>query len=790
MSTEDPSRLELEIAHVLLIDVVGYSKFLVNEQIELLQDLNRIVRGTPGFLAAEAANQLFRLPTGDGMALVFFANAEAPVECALEISRAVTAYPHLQLRMGIHSGPVKGVPDVNDRVNFAGAGINIAQRVLDCGDAGHILLSARLAEDLLVYRHWHPHLHDLGECEVKHGVKLHLFNLCKDGAGNPTLPEKVRQQQRSLRAGWWRNRKRRTVTLSIAAVLVLTSLGLSLWVLGRAPPAPREKSIAVLPFANTSEEKSDAYFVDGMQEDILTDLSKVADLKVISRTSVMQYKPNVPRNLREIAKALDVSYVLEGNVQRSGNRVRVHAQLIDARTDAHLWANRYDRELADVFAIQAEIAGQIAAQMAATLSPGEKAALQERPTSDMAAYDLYVRGKASLEASNYSARGKEDLSEAVNLLTQAIARDPGFFLAYYELAEVHDQFFHRLEPTPAHLAAAAAAIEALQRLRPEAGETHLAIAKHRYWGYLDYEHARGELQLAQSALPNHPLPPLLTGYIDRRQGNWESALRNLTRALELDPRNAFFLEQVALADFSLRRFAEMAAALDRAIDIAPENVTIRLERAAVDLEWRADTKPMHDAIESLIATDPGAGASVATQWLYLAMCERDFPRAKRAVGFLGPNGCYAEAVPFPRSWCEGQVARLSGNEETARASFIQAASESEKEVTEQPQYSGAICALAVIKAALGNKEEAIRRGREATEMVPISKDAVDGPLLLENLAMIYAWTGETDQALEQLRIATSVPSYVSYGNLRLHPYWDPLRGDPRFEEIVASLAPK
>ena len=790
MSTEDPSRLELEIAHVLLIDVVGYSKFLVNEQIELLQDLNRIVRGTPRFLAAEAENQLFRLPTGDGMALVFFANAEAPVECALEISRAVTAYPHLQLRMGIHSGPVKGVPDVNDRVNFAGAGINIAQRVLDCGDAGHILLSARLAEDLLAYRHWHPYLHDLGECKVKHGVRLHLFNLCKDGEGNPTLPEKVRQQQRSSRSGWWRNRKRRTVTLSIASVLILAGVGLGLWALLRAPTAPREKSVAVLPFANMSDEKGDAYFVDGIQEDIRTDLSKVADLKVISRTSVLQYKPDAPRNLRAIAKALGVSYVLEGNVQRSGNRIRVHAQLIDPRTDAHLWANRYDRELADVFAIQAEIAGEIAEQLKATLSPKEKAALEDRPTSDMVAYDLYVRGKASIEASNYTQHGKNDLDEAVNLLTQATARDPNFFLAYYELAEAHDQFFHRLEPAPAHLAAAAAAIEVLQRLRPEAGETHLAIAKHRYWGYLDYEHARGELQLAQSALPNHPLPPLLTGYIDRRQGNWESALRNLTRALELDPRNAFILRQIALAYFSLRRFPEMAASLDHAIEITPENATIRLERAAVDLEWRADTKPLHDAVESIIPADPGGGASVATMWLYLAMCERDFPRAKRALDLLGQDACYMEAVQFPRSWCEGEVAQLHGDEEGARSAFLRAAKEAEKTVRDQPKQSAAIMAAAMIQAALGNKEEAIRGGREAAEMVPISKDAVEGALLRQYLAFIYARTGETGQALEELRAITSIPSYASYGNLRLSPEWDSLRGDPRFEEIVASLAPK
>lgn len=791
MSNEQEPRLELAIAHVLLIDIVGYSKFLVHEQIELLQDLNQIVRRTERFRTAEASDQLFRLPTGDGMALVFFSNAEAPLECALEIGRAAAVSPKLQLRMGAHSGPVKGVADVNDRVNFAGAGINIAQRVLDCGDAGHILLSSRIAEDLLSYERWNSHLYDLGQCEVKHGVRLHLFNLCKDGAGNPALPEKVRQPQQGVPSEKrrWRARKIQAGTL-LAAALLAGGLGLSRWIFSRPSSPTRAKSIAVLPFSNLTEEKTDAYFVEGVQEDIRTDLSRVADLKVISRTSVMQYKPDLPRNLREISAALGVSYVLEGDVQRSGRRVLVHAQLIDVQTDAHVWANRYDRELADVFAIQSEIAQEIVSQLEATLSPKEKAALQDRPTSDMAAYDLYIRAKASMEFSDYSAHGKEDLTEAIDFLTQAIARDPGFFLAYYELADAQDLFFQRFEHTTARLAAAARAIEAMQRLRPDAGETHLAIARHRYWGYLDYAGARTELQLAQAALPNHPLPPLLTGYIDRRQGNWESALHQLWRAWELDPRNDFILRQVALADLSLRRFPEMAGALDRAIQIAPDNVAIRLERAAVDLDWRGETKPLHDAIAAIVTADPRAAAVVAPEWFYLAQCERDAPSAQRAVELLGADGCSREAVPFPRSWCEGEAAQLSGDKEAARRLYEKAAGESEEAIRNQPHYAGVICANAIIQAALGNKGEAIRLGREAVAMVPITKDAVDGPLLRADLAAIYARTGETDQALELLREVTKVPSYLSFGNLRLDPSWDPLRGDPRFEKIVASLAPR
>lgn len=796
MSTEHETRLELEIAHVLLIDVVGYSKLLVNEQIEVLQLMNQIVRTTPQFRAAESKGKLIRLPTGDGMALLFFDSVETPVECALEISRAATQKHAPGLRMGVHSGPIKEVQDVNDRANYAGAGINMAQRVLDCGDAGHILLSARVADDLSSYRHWHPHLQDLGECEVKHGLKLHLFNLCKDGAGNPIPPEKVRRQQSRWAAGWHARTAvaapggRKRIGALLLSTLVVTGLSVGLWAILRTPASPREKSLAVLPFANLNEEKSDASFVDGVQEDILIDLSKVADLKVISRTSVMQYKPGVPRNLREIGRALGVSYLLEGNVQRSGTRVRVHAQLIDARTDMHLWANRYDRELADVFAIQSQIAAEIVAQLQATLSPSEKAAIEDRPTADMAAYDLYVRGKAAIDSANYRANQKEFLLEAVTLLTQATARDPAFFLAFYELANAHDLLFLDFDRSPARLAAATSAIQTLQRLQPGAGETHLALARHLYWGYLEYEHARTELHLAQNALPNNPVPPLLTGYIDRRQGNWDGALRNLLRALELDPRNSFYLKQIALAYFSLRRFPEMGAALDRAISVTPQDLDLRMQRMAVDLEWRADTKPLHDAIESVIQTDPAAAASFAYRWFYLSLCERDVERAGRALDRLGADGCYSEGAPFPRAWCEGLVARIKGDEGSARNLFTRAASEAEKAVIDQPQYAGAICAAAVIQAFLGNKDAAIRGGRQAVELVPMSKDAVDGPLLAGYLAMIYAWTGEEDLAIEQLRLVTSVPSYVSYGYLRLHPLWDALRGDPRFEEIVASLAPK
>src|SRR6058998_2880544 len=414
-SVEPKSDLEPEIAHLLSIDVAGYSKLSNNEQIELLQELNQIVRSTECFRSAEASGKLNRVPTGDGMALLFFRSPEEPVRCALEISGALRDYPHIRLRMGVHSGPVNRITDVNDKTNFAGSGINVAQRVLDCGDAGHILLSAHVAEDLAQYRHWQPYLHDLGECEVKHGLRLHLFNLYKDDLGNPQVPEKLRRRRRwkqesaaarPVSALRWPKLVLTAALLASTIALVISSLiffhratapkitaaGPEATVSHVAAPIP-EKSIAVLPFENLSDEKENAYFADGVQDEILTNLARVADLKVISRTSTMQYKVGAERNLREIAQQLGVAHVLEGSVQRAGGRVRVSAQLIDARSDTHLWAEQYDRDLADVFAIQSEIAKKIADQLQAKISPTEKAAIEKPSTTDLAAYNLYLRAQ-------------------------------------------------------------------------------------------------------------------------------------------------------------------------------------------------------------------------------------------------------------------------------------------------------------------------------------------------------------------------------------------------------------
>src|SRR3989440_3840391 len=621
MSAELSPDLPLEIAHLLLIDVVGYSKLLVNDQVESLQQLNRIVRSTDCFRAAEAKDKLIRLPTGDGMALLFFENLEQPARCALEIAQALQDHPEIQVRMGIHSGPVNQVPDVNDRVNIAGAGINIAQRVLDCGDAGHILLSKHVADDLVQYRHWQPYLHDLGECEVKHGLRLHLFNLWKDGIGNLARPEKFKHGKR-----WKDKAPIRPVapqhwpkwTLLFTLILAATALALSfaIWFLrpkdstSTLDALVSAKSIAVLPFENLSDDKQNAYFADGIQDEILTNLAKVADLKVISRTSVMQYRDTAQRNLREIARALGVAHVLEGTVQRASGRVRVSAQLIDARTDAHVWGESYDREIADVFAIENELAEKIVAQLKSKLSPSEKAAIEEKPTSDLAAYDLYLRARDLIERSVFGS-GSE-LIEAIRLLEQAVQRDRSFALAYYQLAHAHDQLYVRaIDHTPERLKLAESAIELLRRLQPDSGETHLALAKNLYWGHLDYDNARKELAAAERALPNESLVFLLAGYIDRRQGRWDESLKNMQRAISLDPsgpQTPFVLEQISRTYELLRRYSEVTALMDRALALAPNNPSLRYQRANIDLVSRADIQPLKNILRILVAEKPEAAA--------------------------------------------------------------------------------------------------------------------------------------------------------------------------------------
>jgi TolB-like protein/Tfp pilus assembly protein PilF/class 3 adenylate cyclase len=784
MSPEPAWDLKFEIGHVLFIDIVGYSKLLIHEQSEQLQRLKEVVRGTEQFRLADAEGKLLRLPTGDGGALVFRTNLEAPLLCALEISKALKSYPELRVRMGIHSGPVNEVADLNEQANIAGAGINIAQRVMDCGDAGHILLSKHVAEDLENYARWRAYLHELGECEVKHGETISIVNLYTPELGNP-IPPRLKRTETEVR----RRRRRNALLLAGSSLVILIVAGFFL--LPRASARKIDKSIAVLPFENFSEDKGFAFFADGVQDEILTDLAKIADLKVISRTSVMRYRSSADRDLRQIAQQLGVAHVLEGSVQRSANHVRVSAQLIDARNDTHVWAEKYDRDLADVFAIQSEIAEKIADQLQAKLSPKEKTAMAERPTSDLAAYDLYLRAKELIYEGYDNPRERENDFKAVQLLDQAVARDPAFLLAHCQLAYAHDDIYlYNYDHTETRLALAETSIRAAVRLQPDSGETHLAQAIHFYWGYLNYDRARDELAKAQRALPNNAQIFKFLGLINRREGRWDEAIRNLEHSLDLDPRNTSTISDLGDTYFKLRRYEEAIAMFNRAAALEPQSINFRTIPPGIAVDAHANLAPLRAVVNAIEAEGLSSAAEVALDSFRLALQERDPAAAARTLNNIPSEGSIGSLFIFPHAWYEGSLARLRRDAPGAHSAFTAARAEAEKTVRTQPGSVEPLAVLALIDAELGEKDKAIQEGRTACDMRSLAKDAVGGVLLMTNLARIYALTGEKDLALKQLEIVSKLPVGPSYGELRLDPYWDSLRGDPRFGKIVASLTPK
>jgi serine/threonine-protein kinase len=665
---------------------------------------------------------------------------------------------------------------------------------------------------------------------VKHGAHVSVVNLYTEDLGNPEVPQKFLQARHKAVAAvpLAPEKPSRSRSWMIAAGMLVLIGGLAAggYVFSRrsteagaanrrpvqsttapeggagaanagslpasaAPAAFPEKSIAVLPFENLSEEKANAFFTDGVQDEILTDLAKIADLKVISRTSVMQYKTGVARNLREIAQQLGVAHLVEGSVQRVSNRVRVNAQLIDARNDAHLWAQTYDRDLADVFAIQSEIAKAIADQLQAKLSPAEKNAIEQRPTSDVAAFELYSRAKDLILNTSFSAIGAQNLREGIDLLNQALARDPSFFAAQCQLAFAHDALYAVLsDHSPARLALADKALRAASQLRPDAGETHLARAYHLYSAYRDYDGALAELDVARGTMPNSPRIFELTGFIARRRGAHDEGLRNLQRAVALDPRNFYTLQQLALSYQLLRRFADEIAVLDRGSSIKPDDAETKAGRALAFFDWKGDTRPLHQMTDEIRAKDPEAVKSVADVWFLCALAERDAAAADAALSALGDATFGDNQTQFSAEFGRGLLGRMLKDENKARSAFEAIRPEQEKIVQQQAEFGPAVCILALIDAGLGRKEEALREIRRAVELVPIEKDSINGADMIQYSAIVAAWVGERDLALQNLAKAAQLPGFVTYGRLKLLPWYDPLRGDPRFEKIVASLAPK
>jgi TolB-like protein/Tfp pilus assembly protein PilF/predicted Ser/Thr protein kinase len=589
----------------------------------------------------------------------------------------------------------------------------------------------------------------------------------------------------------WRWTRRNPVVAGMAALLVVLGLvaGGVMWK-GATVSRVATTGIAVLPFESLSDGKEDAIFADGIQDDVLTKLASIRDLRVISHTSVMKYRGK--RNIGEIGKALGISHVLEGTVSRArgGTRFHLKARLIDAHTGALVWAEEYDRDLNDVFAVQSELARKVAQRLSAKISSAEKLAVEQPPTTDLLAFDFYNRAK-NLLALRLSSGLKANLLEAVDLLNQAIARDPSFLQAYCQLAYAHEQlYFLGFDHTPTRLALAEAAIERAFRLGPDAGETHLANARNLYRGHLDYDGALAELEVAKQTLPNDARISRMMGYIQRRQGRWQESTQNLERSGNLDPRNTETLQQIALSYGVLRRYAEEKTVLDRALAIDPNDVSTKVALAAVQFHWKADTRSLHQTIDSLGASKAGALSCAADEGLSCALAERDAAAAENVLNTIGDTPLTDYSVHLNRQLVEGVIARMTQNDGNARDLFTAARTQQEKTVQAEPNYGPALCVLGLIDAGLGRKEEALSEGRRAVELVPIEKDSLVGPTMIKYLAMIAAWVGDKDLACEQLAIAVRAPSTVSYGQLKLLPCWDPLRGDPRFEKIVASLAPK
>jgi len=786
MSAEIKREIQLEIAHVLFIDIVGYSKLSINQQSAVIEELTNLVRRSDQYQRAEAASRLIKIPTGDGMALVFYTSPEAPVQCAVEISRALKEYPRLQLRMGVHSGPVSGVIDVRGQANLAGAGLNMAQRVMDCGDAGHILLSKHVAEDLEEYEQWRPLLHDIGACEVKHGLRVSVVNLYADQVGNPQLPKKFEALKRHTARVRW--------TAMAAALLALATIVAGIVMFSgyrvRSMLPVVEKSIAVLPFENLSRDPDNAYFADGIQDEILTRLSKIADLMVISRTSTQHYK-SAPENLPEIARQLGVAHILEGSVQKSGDAVRVNVQLIKAANDSHLWADTFDRKLTDIFSVESEVAKAIADQLRVKLTGQEEQVIAAKPTDNPEAYDAYLRG---LAYALKSATNTANSLGAQEYLREAVRLDPKFALSWALLSYVdaYGYLTLTLQPTVALREEARQAAETALTLQPNLGEAVLAKGQYHYACLKDYDTAVRYFEQARQFLPNSSRIPESLAYVTRRRGQWERSEAYFNEAERLDPRNVGMLTQHAFSYIDLRRFPEALRKLDQVLDITPDDVdTLALKAAIAQAEGdlpraAALLAPLHPAADD---------SQVVETQVYQAILERRpaqiIPRLKEVLAKPDPAlGYFNGELRFWLGWAQ----EVGGDHAAAQESWRQARSELEPFLKEQPENFQLIGDLALTNMGLGDKAVALALAERAMAAISVEKDAVYGPFPIEILARVTAQVGEPDRAIAALQKLLSIP----YGNalgaempltpalLRLDPMFDPLRNDPRFQKLAAG----
>ena len=794
MSAETGRHQRLEIAHVLFVDIVGYSKLLLNEQSEILDEPNEVVRSSEQVRLAQEARALLRLPTGDGVALIFRSSPEAPAQCALEIAQALKNHPKLQLRMGIHSGPVNEVTSADDRANIAGAGINIAQRVMDCGDAGHILLSKRVAQDLESHERWRCYLHDLGEVRVKHDVAVHVVNLYTDDLGNPQAPAKI-QRERDAKAVVARRARAKRRNPLIFGLIAIVAIGLGLFLLrDRLLRRPIEtqmdaKGIAVLPFENFSDDKENAFFADGIQDDILTSLARIKDLRVISRTSVMGYRGAAVHSLREIGQALGIANILEGSVRREGNRVVVTVQLIDALKDRHLWANRYDRTLADSLGLQGELAAEIAEALRVTLSPDEKARVETKPTENAEAYVFYLRA-------NQIARNPdtllEDFKKAEQFYVQAITLDPKFALAHARLASTRAQIYHFYEPLDSWKSKARAEAELALRLQPNLAEAHLALGQCDYWIDQDYERALVEFGTAAVLAPSDGEVGQLIASIERRQGKWEESLETFAKNQKLDPQNPNIVRNLLFTNTALRRWPEASRWAAQMRTMAPASLVAKIQSGYVEFCWKGDTGPLKAILGEVAAADPG-GEITSCRW-DVAMIDRDFGAARGVLQNTDLSELsYTNAALTPKSFLQGLIELAEGKRAQAQKLFELARPSFEKAVEEAPLSADRHANLGWFYAFAGQKDEAIREGRRAVELKPESKDAFDGAIMNCYLALIYARVGEKELAIPLVERLLKTPGAVdsvdysiTVNDLKHRWEWDPIRSDPRFQKLLTG----
>jgi TolB-like protein/class 3 adenylate cyclase len=775
MPAEVKKEIQLEIAHVLFIDIVGYSMLSINEQHAAVEELNQVVRSSEQFQKAEAANRLLKIPTGDGMALVFYTSPEAPAQCAVEISRALKEHPRLQLRMGIHSGPVSGVVDVNERANLTGAGINMAQRVMDCGDAGHILVSKRVADDLGEYENWRPLLHDLGECEVKHGAHISIVNLYGDKVGNPQLPKKFQAlKKHSTRMRW---------AVAAAALLALVAIVCAVAMSSRhreeSTPSTPEKSIAVLPFENLSPDPDNAYFADGIQDDLLTSLARIKDLKVVSRSSVASYRDLSGRRLRAIAQELGVRAVLEGSVRRTANRVVVNVQLTDATAERQIWSDRYDRTLQDSITLQGELAGEIATALAAKLSPEEKAQVEAKLTNNPDAYVVYLRGR---EFQMRPERSRENFVAAEQCYRHAVALDPRFALAHARLAEILEDLYDTFDYRPAVLAEARSHAEEALRLDPHCGQAHLMMAEILSWSVKSIERDKAikeEVDSALRLLPNDGYLVMKAALFQTENMGWlEEAEATFQRAIEINPREPKVFYNYATLQAKKGDVSKARWASDRSLELAPESVFFRLFRAIAEFEWTGEVARTKKFLAEIPAGKDPDGRVTAAHCT-IALYERNFSEALSLLA-----ACPFERLPWfdggfgpmvPKGFLEGWIHFYAGNKERAYTALDSARWILEMEAKENPGDQQAHLAVAFAYAAMGWKDAALAE-------IARAKDKLDEWLM----AALLVHAGERDAALRLLEQLPATEREHGYYDLRLNPHWDPLRSDARFEKMLGS----